>query len=153
MFSLHQNFKKEVIQDSHTTTGQRFCFRDLVPDSLTVGCVATSSSCYNCTSLICCFGCAVETEMGPLLLLFSMWQVAVSLAIDWCCCCGCCCWMLGQLALLVLLLIPIATVCVARFTSKHGWYRRFMWCTTSSRSSKSTPACKKKTHVSNKNKS
>ena len=147
MFSLHQNLKKkkEVNQDGHTTTGQRFCFCDLVSDPLKDGFVVTSLSCYNCTSRICCLCCAVETEMGPLLLLFIMWQVVESLAIDWCCCCCvCCCWMLGQLVLLVLLLIAIATVCVDRFTSKHDWYRRCKWCTTSSRSSKSTPAKQKK---------
>ena len=149
-YSFHNHFfpapklkKKEVNQDGHTTTGQRFCFCDLVSDSLKAGFVATSLSCYNCTSRICCLCCAVETEMGPLLLLFIMWQVAESLAFDWCCCCVCCCWMLGQLALLVLLLIAIATVCVDRFTSKHDWYCRCKWCTTSSRSSKSTPAKQK----------
>jgi hypothetical protein len=71
-FPCTKTLKKEVNQDSHTTTGQRFCFRDLVPNSLTAGFIATSLSCYNCTSLICCFCCAVETEMGPLLLLFIM---------------------------------------------------------------------------------
>lgn len=130
-------------QDNHTTTGDRFCFCELNPDCLTVVFVPICVSCYNCTSFICCFCCVAEMEMGPLLLLLIMWQVVESLAIDCCCCCCCCCgccgWLLGQLALLLLLLTPTVIVCVLRFTNKHGWCRRCSWCTTSSRSSKSTP--------------